>query len=342
MERKTINVGRDQQISCLVADHSDGRGELLLFCHGFPGLAFSWRHQLRYFARAGYVAVALDMRGYGDSSAPEDVADYSLDHIRHDLLAVLAHFGRSRAVFVGHDFGAPVVWNMALHEPESVVALVVLSVPYDFDYYGRRGLAPAQSTMPPTQQFSQVAQEHFLHAHYFQSPGVAERELDANCSRFLSRLFWSLSARGALLGSFASAPGTAGYLDVLPPAGMNLPWSWLSQADFAVYADMFSRTGFRGALNWYRVADINWQLNKRYVGQSIDVPVSFIAGSNDPVLTMSGEGALAFMAERVPGLEVRIVDGAGHWVQQEQAEEVNAEMRRFLQSVYSREKKNGR
>ena len=332
MERQTINSEGGLNLSFLVADQTDGQGPLLVFCHGFPGLGFSWRHQLSYFARRGYLAVALDMRGYGDSDAPDAIADYSLDHIRADLLAVLAHFGKARAVFAGHDFGAPVVWNMALHEPECVAGLVVLSVPYDHDYYGRRGLDAASQL--PSALFAEVAQTHFLHAHYFQRPGVAEGELDEQSSTFLRRLFWALSAEGDLLSAFAASDSRQGYIDALPPVEQLLPWRWLSRAEFAVYAEAFSRTGFRGPLNWYRVADINWRLNARYLGQSVTAPVCFMAGSQDPVIAMSGEACWDFMRKRVPDLRrVELIPQAGHWVQQEQPGAVNSIMEDFLRSL---------
>lgn len=329
MERKMINSKDGLRLSCLVSDESDGRGPMMIFCHGFPGLAYSWRHQLRHFSRLGYVAVALDMRGYGDSDAPQAIADYSLDHIRADLLAVLAHFGKSSAVFVGQDFGAPVVWNMALHEPDCVDGLVVLSVPYDFDYYGRRG--DLSANVLPSVQFAKIAESHFLHGHYFQEPGLAESELDNNSSTFLRRLYWALSAKGDLLSSFGSGKNGQGYIEILPPVDEMLPWPWLSQAEFAVYAEVFSRTGFRGGLNWYRVSDINWQLNARYLGQNVSVPVCFLAGEQDPVIAMSAPDCWSVMNARVPDLRVcELLPEAGHWVQQEQPLLVNQKVSEFL------------
>lgn len=320
------------RLSYLLADQTAGEGPLVVFCHGFPGLAYSWRHQLQAVAAAGYQAVALDMRGYGDSDAPSAITDYSLDHIRADLVALLDERACEQAVFVGHDFGAPVVWHMALAEPARVAGLVVLSVPYDFDYYGRRGRD--RDDERPSEQFARIAQSQFLHAHYFQTPGVAERELDTHCGAFLRRLFWALSARGDLLSAFEQAPLTGGYLDVLPPVPQTLPWSWLTQTDFAVYADTFSRCGFGGALNWYRVADINWEINRCYLGKIIEQPVCFLAGERDPVLTMSGDQALSFMHSRLTDLrDCQVIPGAGHWVQQEQPAAVNARLLAFLGSL---------
>lgn len=332
LQRHNFVAPDGARLSYLLADHSDGQGPLLVFCHGFPGLAYSWRHQLNCAAAEGYRSVALDMRGYGESDAPQAIAAYSLDVIAADLIALLAEFDARQALFVGHDFGAAVAWHMALTAPERVRGLVVLSVPYDYDYYGRRGGALEEC---PTDHFARVAKTQFLHAHYFQAPGVAEAELDEQCAVFLRRLFWALSAEGDLLSAFKDAgPQAVGYLEVLPTVLAALPWGWLSQTEFAVYADAFCRRGFRGALNWYRVADINWALNRRFIGATIAVPVCFIAGEKDPVLVMSGDDALSFM--RSKNLDLRecvIVSGAGHWVQQEQPQAVNEVMLRFLRSL---------
>lgn len=334
IQRRSFLAPDGVKLSYLIADKTDGRGPLLVLCHGFPGLAYSWRHQLAAAAERGYQAVAPDMRGYGESDAPQAVSQYSLEYIRADILALLGELNAEQAVFGGHDFGAAVAWYMALAAPAQVRGLVVCSVPYDHDYYGRRGLRADASEVLPSVWFAQVAKTQFLHAHYFQQPGIAEAELDEQCAVFLRRLFWALSAKGDLLSSFARADPDAGYLDVLPPVSERLPWLWLSQADFAVFADAFCRRGFRGALNWYRVADINWELNRRFMDANITVPVCFVAGAKDPVLVMSGENAMAFMRSRVPDLrECVVIADAGHWVQQEQPQAVNDVMLRFLQGL---------
>lgn len=334
VQRREFLAADGVKLSYLIADKSQGQGPLLICCHGFPGLAYSWRHQLVAAAENGYRAVALDMRGYGESDAPKAVADYSLEVIRGDLLSLLGELNAEQADFAGHDFGAAVAWYMALAAPEHVRALVVLSVPYDHDYYGRRGVRAAGGEELPSHLFARIAQSQFLHAHYFQEPGIAEAELDEHCSVFLRRLFWALSAQGDLLSAFHRSRSGNTYLEVLPPVAENLPWPWLSQTDFAFYADAFCRRGFRGALNWYRVADINWELNRRFIDASVEVPVCFIAGAQDPVLVMAGDGAMDFMRARVADLrECLIVPQAGHWVQQEQAQIVNEVLLRFLNSV---------
>lgn len=333
VQRRNFVAADGVRLSYLMADRSGGQAPLVIFCHGFPGLAYSWRHQLLALAENGYRAVALDMRGYGGSDAPESVSAYSLEHIRSDLLSLLTELNVTEAVFAGHDFGAAVVWYMALAAPEYVRAAIVLSVPYDHDYYGRRGRGN-EATELPSKLFARAAQSQFLHAHYFQSPGVAERELEAQCELFLRRIFWALSAKGNLLSAFAQARPDAGYLEVLPPEPESLPWSWLSRGEFSIYADTFSQRGLRGPLSWYRVADINWEINRRFVGVAIQVPVCFMAGQQDPVLVMSGDAALEFMRKRVSDLrECVIIPDAGHWLQQEQVGRVNEIILRFLRSL---------
>jgi len=312
-----------------------GEGPLVVFCHGFPGLWYSWRHQMWAVAAAGYRSVALDMRGYGGSSAPDSVTEYTLDKIRSDLMSVLAHFGDRQATFVGMDFGAAAVWSMALAEPESVRNLVVLGVPYDHDYYGYFGLSgEGISAIPPSQRFAGSAENGFLHAHYFQEPGVAEKELNAQPREILTRLFWALSAKGDLPSAFSRGRAGMGYIEVLGPPGDAIPWSWMSSGDLDYYTDWFQHVGFTGPLNWYRACDLNWQANREYIGQMIEQPCLFVAGAEDPVITMSPPSAIDFMKKMVPNLaEPVFLKGAGHFVQLEQAGLVNRAILQFLDGV---------
>ena len=310
-----------------------GDGPLVIFCHGFPGLWYSWRHQMRAVAAAGFKAVALDMRGYGGSSKPANANEYTLDNIRSDLRAVLEAFGQQQAVFVGADFGAAVVWNMALAEPNLVRALVVLSVPYDHDYYGYFGQGgTGLSGEPPSKRFADIGRASFLHAHYFQEPGVAEQELNAQPREFLTRLFWALSAQGDLRSAFDRGKPGMGYMDVLGPAGTPLPWAWMSETNMDYYVEQFGASGFTGPLNWYRACDLNWISNRQLIGQPIHQPCLFIAGRNDPVIEMSGPGALEFMRKMAPNLkDLLLLENAGHFVQLEQATPVSEAIVHFLE-----------
>ncbi|MFO7551619.1 MAG: alpha/beta hydrolase [Haliea sp.] len=324
---------------------SIGRGPLVVFCHGFPGLWYSWHRQLTAVAGAGFRAVALDQRGYGQSGRPLAVSAYDSEQHCRDLLALLAHFGEREACFVGHDFGAAQVCNMAVRYPQHCRALVHVSCPYDFDLAGR-GCAGSDAAardygrpfalphIKPTDCFAAIAEQHFFHMHYFQTVGPAERELGANAAEFLQRLYWSLSAKGNLLGWDRFPSAGTGYLDVLAPAP-PLPWGWLDQADIAYLTSQYLLAGgelaFIGGLNSYRVADRNWELGKPWADARVEVPSLFIAGQQDAVLQMVGAGALGLMRERMPRLAATVlIPGAGHFVQLEQAEAFNRALLDFL------------
>ena len=317
-----------------------GVGPLVILCHGFPGLSYSWRHQVRALAIEGFRAVAMDMRGYGSSGKPGATSNYSLDHIRSDILSLLNHLGEERAIFIGHDFGTPVVWNMALECPDRVAGIIALSVPYDFDYYGRRGIGHSGDSYDettPSEQFAAYAQSSFLHAHYFQQRGPADEELEGNTATFLRRIYWSLSGEGNLLEGFSRAEPGSGYLDVLPEPSKPLPWPWLDEQAMDHYVRAYMSSGFSGALNWYRVADLNWELNRRYLGMRIDVPALFLAGERDAVIAMSGPESFDFMRQMVTDLKgIVMAPEAGHWVQQESAELVNRSILEFTRIVYGR------
>lgn len=300
--------------------NDSGSGQAVVMCHGFPGLGYSYRHQVDALAAAGYRAIALDMPGYGGTTRPETVAEYTNDAVAQRMIALLDVLGIDRAVFVGHDFGAPAAWTTALRYPDRVAGLVSLAVPY----------APDRFPARPSTMYAAMAQQHFLHIHYFQEPAVAERELDAHPREFLQRLFFALSGAYRYLDIWKNPSAGNGYLDVLPEAP-PLPWPWLTEEDCDVYVKAFTETGFTGGLNWYRAYDANWDRNADLNGAHVMVPTLFIAGADDPVITMSGPKALARMKETVPDLRgVHLLDGAGHFVQQERADEVNRLLVEFL------------
>ena len=326
-----------------------GEGPLLVLCHGNPGLWYSWRHQLPALAAAGYRALALDMRGYGRSDRPLDVAGYDSNQQIADVLGVLDALDEERAVFIGHDFGAALVCNLAIRRPERVNAVVFMSCPYDFDLSGRSGagsnppgprdqyqqLAFGSPFDKPTDCFARIAQRHFIHLHYFQDVGPADRELGNNTREFLYRLYWALSARGNLLGWENFPSEGTGYLDVLASPDMPLPWDWLSQEEFDYYVNEYERTGPEtaciGGLNSYRVADRNWEIGAAYADANIELPCQFISGAEDPVLQMIAPDALDIMKRRCPGLRrIDLISGAGHFVQMERAEDTNSALLGFL------------
>lgn len=302
--------------------HEQGVGLAVVLCHGFPGLGSSYRHQMEPLALSGYRAIAVDMPGYGGSTAPEPITAYTYARVTEYLVRLLDALGVEKAVFVGHDFGAPSVWNVALRAPERVAGLCLLSVPYD----------PDRSKQRPTELYRSMAQRHFLHIDYFQAPGVAERELDPRPREFLARLFHALSGAYRYLDIWKH-PSGKGYLDVLPEAP-PLPWSWLTEAELDAHAAEFARTGFRGGLSWYRAFDANWEEGDAFTGRTLDVPTLFIAGERDAVIAMRGKAAIDRMQAFVPDLRgVHVLPGIGHWVMQEAAEKVNSLLIDFLRGV---------
>ena len=294
-----------------------GAGPLVILCHGFPELSHSWRHQVPALAEAGYHAVAPDMRGYGGSGRPDAVDAYDILHLTGDVLGLMDALGEERAVLVGHDWGAPVVWNLALRAPERVRGVVGMSVPYT-----------PRSEHPPTAIWKRLFADNWFYILYFQEPGVADADLGRDAATTLRRLICAVSGvpSAESLALLAGPRDGRGMVDRLPePAGLP---DWLPPADLDHYVSVFARTGFTGGLNWYRNFDRNWELTPELAGARVEVPALFVAGEGDPVLVMA---SLDAMREQVTDLrDVVVVPGAGHWVQQEKPDEVNAAVLGFL------------
>ena len=326
---------------------SRGKGPAVLFCHGFPGLWYSWRHQLPVVAAAGFRAIAVDMRGYGRSDRPLSAREYINQTIVADLTGVLDALGERDAVFVGHDFGAQAAWAAALHAPERVRGVVSLAVPYGLGFAGgekTRG-KPATASQEaaargrkPSETYAAIAERHFLHLHYFQKVGPAEAELGSQPRLFLKRIYWALSARGRLL-DFKKFPGEGtGYLDVLADPQETLPWPWLSEEDLDYLVEEYMQAGpeaaFIGGLNSYRAMDLNWEHDRDYGRRPIEQPALFICGEKDPVLQIITPKTLETMPSRVADLRgIELVAGAGHFVQQEQPQAVNQHLLEFLKNL---------
>jgi pimeloyl-ACP methyl ester carboxylesterase len=295
-----------------------GSGPLVLLCHGFPESWYSWRHQLPALAQAGYRVVAPDGRGYGGSDAPWPVEQYTIMHLVGDLVGLLDALGEQRAVIVGHDWGAIVAWNAALLRPDRFYAVAALSVPYT-----------PRGDIRPLDAFARAAGGRFHYILYFQQQGRAEAELGRDTRRTLRSVLYSASGDPPLEERYrGDLPATAGWLDALtdPPC---LP-SWLSEADLDYFTAEFERAGWRGPLNWYRNFDRNWELLAPWRNAPVTVPALFIAGKEDGVIRMAG-GALAAMPRTVPNLrDTILLDGCGHWTQQERPAEVNRALLDFL------------
>jgi pimeloyl-ACP methyl ester carboxylesterase len=305
-----------------------GQGPLVLLCHGFPESWYSWRHQLRALAEAGYHAVAPDMRGYGGTDQPADIAQYTLFHLVGDMVGLLDALGEPTAVIAGHDWGAPVAWHAALLRPDRFRAVIGLSVPHR-----PRGSVRPTSVMPQTD-------DALFYQLYFQTTGVAEAELERDVRDSIRRLAYSASGDGARALAGIGDPAAVGMVPrrggvlthtVNPP---TLP-PWLTEADVDYYAGEFGRVGFRGGLNWYRNSDRNWELLAPYAGARVTVPALCVAGDHDLVLRFRGmDQLLANLSKIIPGLRNTILlPGCGHWTQQERAADVNAAMIDFLRTL---------
>ncbi|MEV6769128.1 alpha/beta hydrolase [Nocardia sp. NPDC051030] len=317
LTHRTLDTG---EIRMHIAEQ--GEGFPVIFCHGFPHTWFMWHHQLEAVAAAGYHAIAPDLRGYGGTDAPAEVEAYTNEAVIRDLLFLLDDIGAEKAVFVGLDFGAQLVWELSLRAPERVAAVAVLNNPF----------AP-RPPRPPSGFWTKAAERHFLHLSYFQTPGIADAELAADPRSFLARVYYSLSGDYHYLDTWKNPPGL-GYLDVLPQAPA-LPWPWLSQAEFDTLVADFERTGFTGGLNWYRNLDRNWELTADYAEAKVPVPTFFLYGENDPDMEgFSGRDPLATLRANVPDLrEVVKIPAAGHLVQLERPEAVNTFLTDALKSL---------
>ena len=299
-----------------------GQGPVVILCHGWPETWYSWRHQLPALAAAGFRAIAPDMRGYGRSDRPEAVEAYTQLHIVGDMVGLLDALEVPQAVIIGHDWGAPAAWNSALMRPDRFRAVAGLSVPYTprgkisaIDAFKQRGMAN-------------------IYMMYFQNPGVAEREFEQDVAATLRRVYYSAS--GSLPAEKVWRPFVApggGLLETTFDTPM--PLSWLGESDLAEYAKDFSASGFRGGLNWYRNLHRNWELMAPFIHAPIRQPSLFIAGSRDGVIRMRDTKVTeADLRPMLPGLRKSVlIDGIGHWVQQEAPEPVNAALLEFLKGL---------
>lgn len=299
-----------------------GSGPLVILMHGWPELGFSYRHQIAALANAGYMVAAPDMRGYGGSSKPADLSEYNTDAIADDMASIALTLGAKRWTAVGHDLGVAVAVRCALRFPDQVAAVFLFSVPY-------RG--PASTTLQ--QRFATEYADRFFYMRYFQTPGLAERELERNTRKALKQIFFAISGHAPLGEWTKYRPLDSLLLDGLvePPAG---PLSFMSDAELDYYAEQYSNGGFRGPLNWYRAMDTNSVQAKAY-GARLKQPMGFLCGDKEIALVMI-PNALERQREICDDLRMeRVIPGAGHWIQQERPDEVSSALLEFLKDVKS-------
>jgi pimeloyl-ACP methyl ester carboxylesterase len=332
ISRRRVRVGSTAgpdgaaiELDVLEAGAANG-GTPVILCHGFPEAAYSWRHQLPALARAGHHVLAPDQRGYGRSYRPTAVTDYGIDALCSDLIGLLDTTGQEQAVFVGHDWGALIVWELAKLFPERVKAVVGVSVPFVM-WPGR-----------PTDLMRMLYGDRFFYMLYFQQVGPAERELEADVRHTMSTVLWGASGPGFRRpeGTLPPMEGT-GFLTMMPTAPA-LPFDgpegpWLTAADLDVYTDLFTASGFFGPVSYYRNLDANFERVKDLPADRVSMPSWFIGGVADPVLVMDPTG-VERMQKQLPDFRGHVlIPGAGHWTQQEAPRQFNDALRGFLATL---------
>ncbi|QIM19182.1 alpha/beta hydrolase [Leucobacter coleopterorum] len=271
-------------------------GNPIVLCHGWPDLAYTWRYQVPALVAAGYHVIAPNQRGFGNSARPDEVTAYDIKHLTGDLVALLDHYGYLDATFVGHDWGAFVVWSLTLLHPQRVNRVVALSLPY-----------LARGEMPWLDFMEAVLGSEYYFVHFNKQPGVADAVFDANPARFINNLYRKEEPLTP------PKPGMA-MIEIAhseSPLGEPL----LSESELAVYASAFEKSGFTGGINWYRNLNRNWYLLGE-VDPIIHQPALMIYGDRDAVARSEN------LSDFVPNVEEVSLD-SGHWVQQERHAETN-------------------
>lgn len=303
----------------------DGEGPLVLFVHGFPESWYSWRHQLGPVAQAGFTAAAIDVRGYGGSDRPHPVEAYDLETIVADVAgAIEALAPDKRAILVGHDWGAPIVWTTALTRPDRVRAVAGLSVPYT-------GVPAAPFIDIVTEVFTK--QGRFFYQVYFQDEGVAEAELERDPRASLRKFYYAISGE-APDGTWPPDKKHGDSLLHRLPDPQPFP-AWLTKADEDYYAAEFQQSGFRGPLNRYRNHQRDFAWLQQFKDRKIEQPSLFIGGTRDLVLKMiPGVDVVAIMGPHMGDLRgAHLLEGCGHWTQQERPAETNALLLKWLKEL---------
>ncbi len=300
-----------------LAVHQMGSGPPVILVHGFPELAFSWRHQVPVLADAGYHVIAPDMRGYGDSDRPPHVSDYTIQKLTGDLTGLMDAMGIDKALVIGHDWGALVTWQLALLAPARMAGLVALNIPF----FKRPPINPI------TYMRYKLGKDFYI--VNFQKSDEADRRFAGNPERFIDVM---MRRRRIDRGRKEKKRGKRRPLSLLEmfdredPGGEAL----LTAEELAVYAGAFSRSGFTGPINWYRNFAHNWKSTKG-VDQCVRIPALFVGASDDAIV--SGRQIEA-MKDNVTDLEIRMIHDCGHWTQQEKPGELNEILLDWLSRRY--------
>ena len=282
-----------------------GKGFPLVLTHGFPELAYSWRFQIPVLAEAGYRVIVPNQRGYGETDKPESVEAYDLRHLCGDMANLLDVLNLEKAVFIGHDWGSVVVWNMPLYHPEKVAGVVGMSVPFS----PRGNFDP----IPVLEQF--LGSENYI-VHFNRKPGVADAAFAAKPKQFFTNVFRHKHWVGATEPLPGNRPGPAvslmNMLEIKNPPGEPL----MSEEEMNVFITAYKKGGFTGPINWYRNISRNWEISAD-LPKIIDVPCAMIHSTYD-IVPKGGD-----VSNFIPNLESITLD-CGHWIQQEKVDEANA------------------
>jgi pimeloyl-ACP methyl ester carboxylesterase len=302
----------------------EGEGPLCVLVHGWPESWYSWRHQIDPLVAAGYRVCVPDVRGYGGSDKPTAIEAYDMVQMTDDVVGLIDALGERNAVLIGHDWGAPIVWTTAIRYPDRVRAVAGLSVPH----LGR-------GDRPMIDVFRELYKGRFFYQLYFQEPGVAEKELEADPAATIRKVYYSASGdltdgqRGLMADKGPNATLLEGLTDPNP-----LP-AWLTAEDVAYYANEFRHSGFRGPLNRYRTQERDWKALPELSERKITQPALFIVGNRDPVMKfVPGIRLSDLMDPWYTDLRGKVViEGGGHWIQQERPAEVNRALLEFLRKL---------
>jgi pimeloyl-ACP methyl ester carboxylesterase len=291
--------------------HEAGSGPAVMLCHGFPELAYSWRHQLGALAEGGFRAIAPDQRGYGASDRPEAITDYDIHHLCGDMVGLLDALGIEKAVFCGHDWGGFVVWAMPILHPERTAGVIGVNTPYS-----------RRTSEPPTAVMRKMVggQDEKMYILWFQEPGVADPVLAATTRPVFEKLMRGGVEPAEAVAVFSSGAGfdmnPFRRIRELEPLGEPI----MPDAELEVFIATFEKTGFTGGVNWYRNFDRNWATAPEIGTETIEVPSLMVTAEWDPVLRPE---MAAGMPSLVTDLETAMIEKCGHWTQQERPEQLN-------------------
>ncbi|XP_073683744.1 bifunctional epoxide hydrolase 2 [Garra rufa] len=295
-----------------------GDGPPVLLCHGFPESWFSWRYQIPALVDAGFRVLALDMKGYGDSTAPADIEEYSQEQLMLDLVTFLDKMGIPQVTLMGHDWGGALVWNMAQFHPERVRAVASLNTP----------LFPVDPKTNPMEKLKAIP--IFDYQIYFQKPGVAEAELEKNLERTFKLMFIASSDTK----SFPSTAGVCQRGGLFVGSPDDPPRSAiLSESALQYYVRQFTKSGFRGPLNWYRNGERNWRWMCSRPRGKIMMPALMVTAGKDPVLLPAFATG---MENLIPNLTRGHIEECGHWTQMERPAELNKILISWLKETHQK------